>query len=321
MKLRSSSPPARLRPIATGLALLTAGTFVGISSQQFAGADVTSGDRPVLVPIEPCRLADTRPAPNQVGPRAVPLGAGDVHTVDAQQQGTPCTDEIPADATALSLNVTALGATEFSYLTIWSGGDRPLTASLNPAPGQPPVPNAVTAELSVDQEFEIYNNAGTVDVVIDVNGYYADHNHDDRYMTRPELDELVDEAIQSALTEERRRHAGRTIAMGQTAFNAVLEDVSTAEGFTVSSEVDTGSSVIIRVVGPFSRALDWSERAPLIVVSTTQVDSFCYVRDQELMQPAGTGDGTFTAIVHCSTVSDGGGSGPLVEFIVRDVVS
>ncbi|BAN00318.1 hypothetical protein [Ilumatobacter coccineus] len=181
----------KLRSLAAGTTLLIAGTAIGATTQHFASAGVSSGERAVLVPIEPCRLADTRPAPNTVGPRSIGLGPADTHTIDAQQAGTPCSGSIPTDASALSLNITALGATEQSYLTVWAGGDRPTAASLNPAPGQPPVPNAVVTELSVDQEFEIYNNSGTVSVVVDVNGYYVDHDHDDRYVKLPTTEVFV----------------------------------------------------------------------------------------------------------------------------------
>jgi hypothetical protein len=86
---------------------------------------------------------------------------------------------IPASATALSLNVTAVGATTRTFLTIWAAGqERPLASSLNPSPGEPPTPNAVVAELSSSGQFEIYNFAGDVNVVVDVNGYYSDHTHD-----------------------------------------------------------------------------------------------------------------------------------------------
>ena len=169
-----------IRHIATAAVMLVSGALIGVTTQQLVAADVSTGDRPVLISIEPCRIADTRPA-SQVGPRSSPLGPADTHTIDAQELETDCTGKIPADALALSLNVTALRATQQTFLTIWAGGTRPEASSLNPAPGQPPVPNAVTTELSIDQEFEVFNNRGSVHVIIDVNGYYVDHNHDDRY--------------------------------------------------------------------------------------------------------------------------------------------
>ena len=49
-------------------------------------------------------------------------------------------------------------------------------------------PNAVTTGLSADGKFDIANGIGTVDVVVDVVGYYTDHNHDDRYYTEAEID-------------------------------------------------------------------------------------------------------------------------------------
>ena len=154
--------------------------IVGATTQHFASADVTSGDRPVLVPIETCRIADTRAAPNTVGPKSTPLAAADTMTVNAQQAGTDCTGQIPATATALSLNITALNATSNSFITIWPDGDRPTASTLNPEPGTR-VFNAVTTELAADQTFQIYNNRGDVDVFVDINGYYDNHNHDDLY--------------------------------------------------------------------------------------------------------------------------------------------
>ncbi len=184
----------KLRSLTIGLSLLATGTVIGLTAQQFASADVSSGDRPVLVPIETCRIADTRPAPDNVGPKASPLASADIMEVDAQQSGTDCTGKIPAGATALSLNVTALGATSNSFLTIWPDGNRPDASALNPAPGQR-VFNAVTTELAPDQTFQIYNNRGNVDVFVDINGYYDNHNHDDRYDTSTEVDTKITDAV------------------------------------------------------------------------------------------------------------------------------
>lgn len=171
---------------------LIAGTIVGATTQHFASADVTSGDRPVLVPIETCRIADTRPAPDNVGPKSSPLGPAETVAIDAQQAGTDCTGKIPATAAALSLNVTALNATSNSFITVWPDGPQPTASALNPAPGQR-VFNAVTTELAADQTFRIFNNRGNVDVFVDINGYYENHIHDDRYYTKTEVDTALGE--------------------------------------------------------------------------------------------------------------------------------
>ena len=160
--------------------MLTAGTVVGVAVQQSVSADVSSGDRPVLIQITPCRLADTRPAPNNVGPRVGKLGPGETETFDVHEATTKCVSKIPTDAVGLSLNVTALNATSKSFFTIWPSGALPLASSLNPAPGEPPTPNAVATPVDAGK-FNVYNNKGNSDIVIDINGYYVNHNHDDLY--------------------------------------------------------------------------------------------------------------------------------------------
>lgn len=171
--------------------------------------------------ITPCRLADTRPAPNRVGPAAA-IGPGGQQTFAAVGEHGQCS--IPTDAVALSLNVTALGASEQSFLTIWPAGERPLAASLNPAPGQPPVPNAVTVDLSDAGGFNVYNERGTVDVVIDVNGYYTASSLsglDGRLAT---LENAVDEL--------------------ESAKSALEAEVAALQSTTASMSVEDGGSTV-----------------------------------------------------------------------------
>ena len=149
-----------------------------------------------LIAIEPCRVLDTRPHPtSNIGGRETPLGGHDTHTIAVHGDNGDCTG-IPTSATGVSLNVTAVGATALTFLAIWAndGGERPLASSLNPAPGQPPTPNAVVTQVSDTGEFNIFNMDGSVDVIVDVNGYYTDHDHDDRYLTDDEVDARIAEA-------------------------------------------------------------------------------------------------------------------------------
>ena len=159
---------SRVGGIVAGAAL--AALFAGLLFGEPSSA-ATTPVRSVLVPITPCRLADTRPAPDTVGPRSAALGQGDTYTVAALPPAGPCA--IPATAVALELNVTAVDATAATFLTIWpSDAPRPNASSLNPAPGQGAVPNAVTTALSPDGHFNVFNHVGTVNIVIDVVGYY-----------------------------------------------------------------------------------------------------------------------------------------------------
>lgn len=196
---------------------------LGAGGIGYAGATVTSGERTVFVPITPCRIMDTRPN-FQVGPRATPLGSNETYSVTGVgASGTECAGDLPADALGLVLNVTALGATLPTFITIYPTGEtRPNTSSLNPSPGQPPTPNAVTTSLGTGNQFSVYNRHGNVHVLADVVGYYAHHNHDDRYYTKSEADTAFLARIEAL-------EAGQPFAVSSTAASTnSLTNVPTA---------------------------------------------------------------------------------------------
>ncbi len=80
-------------------------------------------------------------------------------------------DGVPSDASAVVVNVTATDGTAPSYLTAFPSGHEPLASDINSAAGQT-VPNLVVVLLSAAGSFQIYNFAGDVDVVVDVEGWY-----------------------------------------------------------------------------------------------------------------------------------------------------
>jgi hypothetical protein len=123
-------------------------------------------DDATFVPISPCRLLDTRePAWNLWGPNVT-------QSLSAHGANGACF--IPTDAVGLSMNVTAVRPTEPTFLTAWPDDEpMPNASSLNPMPGQPPTPNAVTTELAPNGRFRVYNLQGHVHVIIDINGYYT----------------------------------------------------------------------------------------------------------------------------------------------------
>ena len=176
-----------------GAAFGTAGCVVlgavGFSGLSTVSADVSSGDRPVFVSINPCRVTDTRPTQG-IGGRTTPIGASETVDVDVRPTSGDCASVIPTDALSVQLNVTALNATELTFLTLYpTDSTQPEASSLNPAPGQPPAPNAVTTAINSDGEFSVFNNAGSVDLLVDMVGYYVGHDHDDRYYTESESDD------------------------------------------------------------------------------------------------------------------------------------
>jgi len=150
------------------LAAATA-TAVGVAGSVLADNNVAVVSS--FVPIVPCRLADTRAA-SLVGPRSTALAAQDTVTFAVWGTNGGCT--IPNTATGIAGNVTAVGASQPTYLALFpADAAQPTTSNLNPTPGQPPTPNQVTVGLSAAGAMKLFNNAGSVDVIIDIVGYYV----------------------------------------------------------------------------------------------------------------------------------------------------
>jgi hypothetical protein len=158
-------------------------------------AALTSGEKPVYVALDqPCRVIDTRPAPDNVGTAPTPIAAGEAAALTVKIAGANgnCTGAlaIPTDAVGVAVNLTAINNTTRSHFRVYpADAALPLTSNLNFGPGQTPIANKVDVGLSSPAgEIKIYNHAGTTDAAVDIFGYYIDHNHDDRYYTETEVD-------------------------------------------------------------------------------------------------------------------------------------
>ena len=138
-------------------------------------ASAAGGTASTFTPITPCRLLDTRvdgPATGELPPRSTPLGEGETLTVTARGNFGKCV-ALSAAATGAVLNVTTVNPSAGSFLTVWPADkDRPLASSLNWVPGQGATPNQVTTGLDSSGKLSLFNNAGTVDVIVDVVGLY-----------------------------------------------------------------------------------------------------------------------------------------------------
>ncbi|MEM9514920.1 MAG: hypothetical protein AAGA42_08680 [Actinomycetota bacterium] len=133
-------------------------------------------DDSTYVPTPGCRVTDTR-ASMQVGPRSTPLGQEETMTVQIRGANGQCTGAlaIPNDAVGVSLNVTAVEATANSNVRVFPANlsTPPNLSNLNVTPGGPPTPNKVDVQLSPDGKINIFNFRGSVQIVIDINGYYT----------------------------------------------------------------------------------------------------------------------------------------------------
>jgi hypothetical protein len=154
----------RSHALAVAAALLVGG---------LAGAQLTSGageSQPsAFVSMTPCRLLDTRPA-NKIGVLTT-FTESKTQAATVWGKNGQCT--IPNTATGVAMNVTSVGGTKGSFLTVWpSDATRPGTSNLNWVPGAPPTPNKVDVALSYNGKVSMYNRFGNVDVIADIVGYY-----------------------------------------------------------------------------------------------------------------------------------------------------
>lgn len=110
----------------------------------------------------PTRVADTRPPSQQP---TIPAGG----TLEVPVVGK---FGVPADAAALSLNVTAVGPGAAGFLTVYPCGQtRPNASSLNYAAGQT-VPNAVISKVGTGGAICVFSQQ-TTNVIVDLNGWFA----------------------------------------------------------------------------------------------------------------------------------------------------
>lgn len=122
----------------------------------------------VYHPLAPVRVLDTRSGRGATG-------AG--RTLGPQQSlvlPLAGVDGVPAaGATAVVLNVTAVGPTRATYLTAYpAGGPRPTASDLSAAAGST-VAGLVTVQLGPTGAVTLFNGAGRVNLVADLEGWYG----------------------------------------------------------------------------------------------------------------------------------------------------
>jgi hypothetical protein len=141
-------------------ALVTAGVVGGLGTPTAGAVDAATGS--TYFPLAAVRLLDTRTD-------HATLHAGGVATVPVVS-----VDGIPAGITAVILNVTVVDGTTAGFLTVYpDGASRPATSNLNWVAGQAATPNLVTVPVGGDGKIDLFNAHGNVDVIADLEGYFA----------------------------------------------------------------------------------------------------------------------------------------------------
>ena len=120
--------------------------------------------------VVPARLLETRVGADDKTVDGLFQGIGPVRAGVVLELPVAGRDKVPATASAVMLNVTAVFPTGPGYLTVFPcGAPRPLASNVNYAAGQV-VPNAVLAKIGTGGTVCIYSLVDT-DVVIDVTGH------------------------------------------------------------------------------------------------------------------------------------------------------
>ncbi len=132
------------------------------------GATATTGTR--FVGVIPARILDTRVGTGGV---SAPVGPNASIPVTVAGRGGVPLMAATTPPSAVVLNVTVTNPTAGSYLTVWpDGAPRPLASDLNYGPALT-VPNLVVVKLGSNGMIDLYNAYGSVDVIIDVVGWYG----------------------------------------------------------------------------------------------------------------------------------------------------
>ena len=115
-----------------------------------------------FVPVTPCRLADTRQT-------KTPIQSGTFQFFIVPELGN-C--NIPATASAYSLNVTVAPHQPLGYLTIWPAGrPQPNVSTMNSPDGRIKA-NAAIVPAGASAAVSVYAT-DTTDVILDIDGYFT----------------------------------------------------------------------------------------------------------------------------------------------------
>jgi len=148
-------------PAATGTIDVTVTTSAGTSAASLQGEFAYTSPA-AYTAVAPVRLMDTRLGGGPLGP-----GVSRNLTVAGVSPGAP------AGATAVVVNVTVTNPTAPSFLTVFpTGALRPVASNLNYVAGTT-IPNLVSVQVGSGGSITLFNAAGSTDVVVDLEGYYA----------------------------------------------------------------------------------------------------------------------------------------------------
>lgn len=195
---------ARLRTRWSAIGAAVAITL-GAGGFGLAQAAVSTGEKPITVTIEAERILDTRDNLGLAGKfaHATPRDLQVTGEVAVAPSGMKTV--VPADAVGVLVNVTVVSPSHAGFLALRPAGatGAPDTSTVNFFPGTVE-PNAATVDLGPGGKIQIWvqtaSASGNADVLVDIVGYTIDHNHNDIYYTKEQVNALTSDIIPSGTT-------------------------------------------------------------------------------------------------------------------------
>ncbi len=170
--LRWRVVPRGTAPVWIALAAILTATLSIVGSAAPAGASNAAAVTQVTTPasasrfvaVDPVRVLDTR--------IAVPAGARFVAAGSSMTLQIASVAGVPADASAVALNLTATESATAGHLTVWPAGtSMPEVSSLNLTGGGQTRANLVITPLSASGAIQLFSSGGA-HLVADVAGYF-----------------------------------------------------------------------------------------------------------------------------------------------------
>ncbi len=142
-------------------------------AEELTTTSVVSAYFPLSSPV---RYIDTRIGTVFNGGTS-PVGPGGSGTIFNATGGL-----VPAAATAVAINITALNCTAVNDVRVYPrGGGIPTVSTMNPTSFERPRSNEIIAGVGIFGDIVVRVSNGTCDILGDIVGYFETHNHaDDR---------------------------------------------------------------------------------------------------------------------------------------------
>ena len=123
--------------------------------------------------VSPVRVCDTRAGdPSQLTGTDTQCDAKTIGANGTLTLAVAGLAGVPSGAKAVVVNVTAVSPSMPTYLTVYPGPTRTTASDLTPVPGQVRA-NLTVATVNPNGTITVYNSSGSIDVVVDVLGWYA----------------------------------------------------------------------------------------------------------------------------------------------------